>query len=31
LKCSVELQPEIIVEQDMSGHEEKLAEVGMKV
>jgi organic hydroperoxide reductase OsmC/OhrA len=31
LKCPVELQPEIVVAQDISGQEEKLVEVGMKV
>jgi len=31
LKCSVELQPEIIVAQEISGHEEKLVEVGVKI
>jgi organic hydroperoxide reductase OsmC/OhrA len=31
LKCSVELQPEIVVAQQTSDQEENLAEVGMKV
>jgi peroxiredoxin-like protein len=31
LKCPIELQPEILIAQGISGHEEKLAEVGMKV